>query len=282
MLFASATVTVGGDVIGGSTNGDKGVDGNGAYIVLQMLEEDADAAYIPGALTVKGTLSGGNGSHNAPAICYCRIALESFIGGYIDLTNPDIDSIWETEYLLLGAREGVSIWLTLHGENHGLTEEVIETYIQENEEAIAQAFYEATGTELTETADAEEAAALIDALPDEKRAAFRQTLADRINAIYDEFYQDADAPTITVWGLRAVEGADLVGAEGIADTIKQALAADINYFVRTAPSDNGTVSTDRPTAKAGEAIVISPVANEGYQVTGVQVGGQKVTPVNGV
>ena len=58
--------------------------------------------------------------------------------------------------------------------------------------------------------------------------------------------------------------------------------AEINYLIRVADSDHGSLSVDKETAKAGETVTVTPKADAGYKVSKVLLNGTELTAVDGV
>lgn len=97
---------------------------------------------------------------------------------------------------------------------------------------------------------------------------------------YEEL-TDEDMPEVVIWGAVAAEGTDLYDSN-LQELTEEILNAEVNYLVSIQDSENGTITVDKGTAKAGETVVITPEAEDGYKVSKVYVGGSAIQPVNGV
>lgn len=139
---STATVTVGGDVTGGSTNGDAGEGGNGIILKVadSQYDEEGNKIELEGAVTVDGTVTGGAGGENgedAAAVYFdtyydldLAAALEAdpedILAEILEAEeNEDYEALYNSGYMAL------EMAFELMKENGDLTEEELEAFYEQ-------------------------------------------------------------------------------------------------------------------------------------------------------
>ncbi len=286
-MEATADVTVKGDVKGGSAVSEKqAVSGHGVFVLcLEAKDEEAKQA---GKLVIEGSVSGGlaqgEDAVQGNALYY-----------FFDQTQVPEDIIIPN----LDSTSGQSLVDSLDQYVTGLADYLAdisgETVNPEITEALYQGFIDVlTQLVLINHPDAaiesEQALiAFLDTLPAEERALYAGVFTDALKASYDPIVQQINVemlarylrPTVTVHALEAENGAETIGSD-MGAMMSDLLSAEVNYLVRVLPGENGTLSVDKETVKAGETVTITAKADEGYRVSKVFVSGKELQGKDGV
>ena len=286
-IEATADVTVKGDVKGGNAASKKQAVAGDGVVVLCLKAQDEEAKQA-GKLVIEGSVSGGQ-AQGEDAIQ--GSALYYFFNQTQvpeDIIIPKLDST-----------SGQTLVDSLDGYLDGLIaylEEISgESVSPEDSEALHQSFTDILVQLVlinhpdAVIADEQALISFLDTLPAEERALYASVFTDAIKAAYDPLVKQINVeilsqylrPTVTVHALKTENGAEAVSSD-MGAFMNELLSAEINYIVRVLPSENGVLTVDKETAKAGETITITAKANEGYRVSKVFVNGEALQGKDGV
>ena len=292
----SANVTVGGDVIGGSTNGDKGEGGAGATITFIPIRSDGEEKKTNGKLYVSGIIAGGE-STGTDGTSGVGVGYYIFGSDYKEsfyLIPEDVEAEGEKSadiaYSLYGYSSyaiGNKLLVSLNYSEDDI-KNIIDSYRNELKDLIIKT----TGIQnisLDDKTKLEESLSKLD-----------QNVQDTLNKLMFEHYNNTfrkyveiaaqktvdkligDDALVTAWSIQSGgEDVSTVTAD-IGGLAAQALNNKHNYLVRVNSSDNGTIEIDKQSYNPGETIIITPTPNDGYKVSSVMVNGEEITPVDGV
>ena len=247
----TATVQVKGNVTGGKNHSADGVAGAGLRIWVLPLETDQTL----GSVTVNGTVSGGadesgNGK-DGNAIYYNVLYTPDAIALSDLYTMEDkfADIYWELE--MYTAQE----WVVL-----------------EQASNLSYAMWNDINL-IIDGAEPEE-------LTPAQLAQIHELLQTTLDEIYGLLVPTGlvyEVPEITVQKLKNLgeyfgAGTDIGGAPASStQTLADLLGADVNYFVTIPTVPGGTVTADKPTAKAGETVTFTAHPDEGMSIDHITV-----------
>lgn len=279
-MHSTANVTVGGSVTGGSSNGDCGVGGYGADIILIFKEAgrrdepipqasgeyyETDIPLAPGSLTVNDIIRGGKDADGTDSAAIFfedgAVVLDGEAPALEDLLamNPAdaIDALYEINY------------------NNGYSESM---YLKPLADALG--FESVNEMRLTNYGDA---MAVFAELPEETRK-------DTIEKMYEiatglatpDLSEEYYIPQITTWKVEVGEKHEDTYDSDLNSSAAVLLAEDTLYTIRIDKPENGTLSTDVDKANAGDTVTVLPAPAEGYETDKVLLNGQEIIPVDGV
>ena len=269
----TASVSVGGDVTGGNTNGQDGTAGTGAEIIVSLKRADGEKSEA-GVLLVAGTVTGGTAENGTDASAITATS-EGIVQEEIPDASLSVDIVISMTRFGYERIMGVAM-------DSGLSDEEAQEYAESYLADLEQLFVETTGTDLMGIIDSYDALEeLLGSMEEEDVDALLKGMLALYNAHISEFVSVETFPEITVWGLQG--GGDAALCENLAgEVIGEVFGAEINYLIRVADGDHGSLSVDKETAKAGETVTVIPKADAGYKVSKVLLNGTELTAVDGV
>lgn len=286
VMEATADVSVKGDVKGGHAVSKKQAVAGDGVVVLCLKAQDEEAKQA-GKLVIEGTVSGGTaqGEDALQGSALYYFFNETQVPE--DIIIPELDST-----------SGQTLVDSLDGYLTGLIRYLADisgtSLSPEDSQALHQAFADLLVQMVlinhpdASLGDTQALIAFLDTLPAEERALYANVFTEAIKAAYDPIVKQINVeilaqylrPTVTVHALKAQNGAETISSD-MGSFMNELLSAEVNYLVRVLPSENGTLTVDKETAKAGETVAITAKANEGYRVSKVLVNGQELQGKDG-
>lgn len=287
-MDSTANVKVDGDVESGAATGEKGIDSAGVEIVLVPKNYEVDPnpsadpqPYEDGSLYVSGCVK-SNGTS----------AIEYFTAGYENLFIPDENV---TEKIANNSDYTMQYMFYIINALNVTGEE--EPYFKICDDLIGMVCTKA-GAPVKDHNElsANEVQKYISQMTADQR---KELVGEFANYFIDNYdvYGAYYVPDVTVWGLDSGDKASNVKVTVRRDfgemilndgdkaptniDLTDILGADVNYIIRVEQPENGSVSVDKETAKAGETVTIKTSAAEGYMLDKVYVNGEEIAAVNG-
>ena len=295
-MDSTAQVTVTGNVSGGNTNGQDGVAGDGAVIVLTLKEDsDSDETLENGSLSVGGTLSGGVSTNtiskgiSGSGIYYFDTYYHFPMQIDSDVIADHCDDFSEVVLLFRGflgyISPGLERFCLTAGYTYEETAQIYSAYMDE----LDKIYSTETGVSFKELMydGRDNACEHANGLSDEKKASIKAQYLTLYNNTVSQIESHMDVlkqlfvPKIAVKSIQASDGTELIKSDATA-AITELLCNEIGYHVQMETSQHGTVTVDKENAKPGDKVIVTPVAEKGYQITKVLLNGTEITAIDGV
>ncbi|MBC8530476.1 InlB B-repeat-containing protein [Gehongia tenuis] len=320
-MESTAQVNVGGNVNGGNSNNKYLAAGNGVAVVLMQPTDIDDPQAEPlerGSVKVEGVVEGGSapeGGASGASLFYLAYYLDGmeYMPGQgleelrkqfaidpemdrqnqVDVVREIIGTNWDLAGMLASINYGMN---DSDEEAEAAMAKALSTYLQnlidrlgisvdipdnatmsdlnDVSNDIEAALMVLTGTDLDEAVT--EGIACVNEVNLESAISDAQNLVNALTADPEKTL----APDVTVWQLSSENGG-MVNSSFGAKAVEM-LFKNVNYIVRVEAPANGTLSANAGTAKAGETVIVTPAANEGYRVKNIYVSGTAISAVNGV
>ena len=305
-MESTANVSVDGDVMGGddkieAASGSVGAGGAGAIIFLTPKSSNDDETATSGALYVKGTISGGEGTgeYNIPGegIVY-ETANDSVLNITDELMHPEsVAPYYRTiqEMAEKVRKEGKSFCNNILPELN-YSEENIASFLSDYNKSLKNLLL---GKVNNDESYWDEAAGWVtdsyydkvnEIDPDSRsQLDFKLDLISNYNDFVAGFvptalqlgFEETYIPEVTTWKVES-GGENASAVDSVSEILAAALNAEHNYIVKIADTSNGTVSVDKDSYKPGETVTITAKPNAGYKLSKVMVNGEEITPEDGV